>query len=60
MFLNKPENVLCRMCEKEGRITAAETIDHIKPPKGKPELFWDVRNWQPACLQCNAAKGAKE
>ena len=36
-------NPLCRMCEKEGKLTVASVVDHIVPHKGDPGLFNDVR-----------------
>lgn len=46
------------MCEQVGRITPATVVDHIKPHKGDPELFWDTGNWQPLCKTCH--DGAKQ
>jgi 5-methylcytosine-specific restriction endonuclease McrA len=41
---------LCAMCQREGRVTAATVVDHIKPHKGDTKLFWDVaNNWQALC-----------
>jgi 5-methylcytosine-specific restriction enzyme A len=40
---------LCRECEKEGRITVANVVDHIRPHKGDMTLFWQQDNWQPLC-----------
>jgi 5-methylcytosine-specific restriction protein A len=40
---------LCVMCEKQGRVTAAQVVDHIIPHKGDQALFWDTANWQPLC-----------
>ena len=37
------------MCEKEGKITVATIVDHIRPHRGDPVLFNDVRNWQSLC-----------
>lgn len=48
-FLSQPENALCRMCGMEGRITAADTVDHIVPHRGDPALLWDETNLQPLC-----------
>ena len=42
-------NPLCVMCEKEGKLTVATIVDHIRPHRGDPVLFNDVRNWQPLC-----------
>lgn len=43
------EHPLCVYCEREGRVQAAEVVDHIKPHKGEMELFWDQDNWQSLC-----------
>lgn len=48
-FLSMPENVLCRMCQAEGRLTVATVVDHITPHRGDQRLFWDESNWQPLC-----------
>jgi 5-methylcytosine-specific restriction enzyme A len=32
--------------EHDGRIYAAEVVDHIIPHKGNMNLFWDRNNWQ--------------
>jgi 5-methylcytosine-specific restriction endonuclease McrA len=60
-FLAKPENVLCRMCTEEGRVTAATVVDHVIPHKGDQALFWDTSNWQPLCkAHHDSAKQAEE
>lgn len=40
---------LCVMCSNEGRVTAANVVDHIKAHAGDQALFWDKANWQPLC-----------
>lgn len=40
---------LCAMCQAEGRITPATVVDHRRPHKGDPALFWDPDNHQPLC-----------
>jgi 5-methylcytosine-specific restriction protein A len=43
-------NPLCVMCKREGRVTPATVVDHIKPHKGDKALFWDSENnWQSLC-----------
>ena len=37
---------LCEQCLKEGRYTKATVVDHIRPHRGDPELFWNPDNWQ--------------
>ena len=59
-FLSKPENVLCRMCEAEGYITAATVVDHIVPHKGDQSLFWNTSNWQPLCKPHHDGAKARE
>ena len=54
------KNPLCVMCEKEGRLTAANVIDHIIPHKGDKELFWDRSNWQSLCKRHHDIKTATE
>lgn len=53
---------LCKMCEDEGRITAATIVDHIIPHRGDQDLFWDTdNNWQPLCkLHHDKVKQAEE
>ena len=57
---------LCRECAKNGRVTAANVIDHITPVStGKDEaerdiLHWDNNNLQPLCDSCHNSKSGKE
>ena len=48
-FLREPENVLCGMCQAEGRTVAAQVVDHVIPHRGDPTLFWHRGNWQGLC-----------
>jgi 5-methylcytosine-specific restriction protein A len=50
------ENRWCVECERQGRLNAADCVDHIKPHRGDMEVFWDATNWQPLCNDCHAAK----
>ncbi len=54
------EHPWCVMCEREGRLRAAEVVDHIVPHKGDYERFWDQSNWQPLCIRHHNAKTARE
>lgn len=46
----------CRRCGDR-----ATTVDHIKPHKGDPALFWDRSNWQALCARDhNSAKQREE
>lgn len=57
-FLSK--HPLCKECERQGRITSAQVVDHIKPHRGDLELFWDVNNLQALCKSCHDRKTAKK
>lgn len=54
------EHPLCEICYNVGFIVASNTIDHIKPHKGDPVIFWDVSNWQALCKNCHDSKTARE
>lgn len=47
---------LCVECAKNGKYTKATVVDHIKPHRGDPTLFWDRLNWQPLCKPCHDRK----
>ena len=52
---------LCTYCQSLGHITTATIADHIKPHRGKPELFYAPDNLQSLCESChNAAKKREE
>ncbi|MEN6567187.1 MAG: HNH endonuclease signature motif containing protein [Veillonellales bacterium] len=51
---------LCAECERQGKLTPATVVDHIKPHKGNMRLFWDPSNHQSLCKQCHDTKTAKE
>ena len=51
---------LCAECKRNGRLTAAEVVDHIEPHRGDQAKFWDRDNWQSLCKRCHAEKTAKE
>jgi len=54
------EHPLCVHCLIEGRVTAADTVDHIIPHKGNQALFWDESNWQSMCRPHHDKKTANE
>ena len=54
------EHPLCVMCLAEGRVVAANTVDHITPHKGDTEKFWRQNNWQSLCSSCHSRKTASE
>lgn len=47
---------LCEECMRQGRYTKATVVDHIKPHRGDPALFWDQSNWQALCKRCHDHK----
>ena len=51
---------LCTTCEGQGRVTAADCVDHIEPHKGDQEKFWDAKNHQALCTPCHNSKTARE
>jgi len=51
---------LCILCEEEGKATAANVVDHIKPHKGNTSLMWDEGNFQPLCKHHHDVKTATE
>lgn len=57
-FLKK--HPLCVYCMRDGRLTSATEVDHIKPHGGNLKLFWNKINWQPLCKSCHSKKTAEE
>jgi 5-methylcytosine-specific restriction endonuclease McrA len=53
-------NPLCVYCQRDGRITAATTVDHCIPHRGDPDLFWDQDNWQSLCTKCHNSRKQSE
>ena len=47
---------LCVQCLKEGHAVTATVVDHIRPHRGDPVLFWDEKNWQSLCKPCHDKK----
>jgi 5-methylcytosine-specific restriction protein A len=46
-------------CRAIGRLTPATQVDHVRPHKGDPGLFWDeLGNWQGLCASCGWKKTA--
>lgn len=54
------KNPLCVHCTDKGRLTPANTVDHVIAHKGDKKLFWDSSNWQALCAPCHSIKTAKE
>ena len=45
---------VCDNCNTE----RATVVDHKKPHRGDPTLFWDMSNWQALCRRCHNRKTA--
>ena len=43
---------VCQVCGTE----IADTVDHIKPHRGNPDLFFDPDNLQAMCKRCHDKK----
>ncbi len=43
----------CEFCRQRGKRVKAEIVDHIRPHKGDPRIFWNRRNWQGLCRYCH-------
>jgi 5-methylcytosine-specific restriction protein A len=55
------EHPLCAMCEREGRVTAAEVADHRDGHKGDwRERFFELEGLQSLCLDHHRAKSGNE
>lgn len=51
---------LCVKCEKEGKVTIANVVDHMTPHRGDLQLFLDPLNLRPLCQSCHSLKTAFE
>jgi hypothetical protein len=51
---------LCAMCEKEGKIVAAQVADHIEPHRGDINKFWMGRLQSLCAAHHNSSKQQKE
>lgn len=60
-WLKRTENHFCFYCEQLSppRKTIANIIDHYVPHRGDQKLFWDRKNWRPACKRCHDQKTAR-
>ncbi|MPQ68322.1 MULTISPECIES: HNH endonuclease [unclassified Pseudomonas] len=51
---------LCAYCEREGRVTAANVVDHSTPHRGDMALFWDRSLWVSLCTPCHSSVKQRE
>jgi 5-methylcytosine-specific restriction protein A len=47
---------LCGDCEKEGRVTVATQVHHVKPRKEFPDLTFDEDNCIGLCAGCHTRR----
>ena len=50
---------LCRTCKAEGRLTAADTVDHVIPVKDGGSVY-DDDNLRSLCASCHSRQHAKD
>jgi 5-methylcytosine-specific restriction protein A len=53
-----PLCVLCRL--RDGTLTPARIVDHVRPHRGDHDRFWDPDNHQAVCKPCHDRKTATE
>ena len=54
------EHPLCEECKRNGKLKAAECVDHIDPWPICKDYFFDRRNLQALCFECNNLKGQRD
>ena len=45
----------CQMCKRAEHNTSKLVADHIKPHRGRLELFWDASNIWTLCASCHSS-----
>lgn len=50
----------CEACLLKDIYEPAEEVDHIKPHRGNPSLFFDEKNLQSLSKSCHSAKTSSE
>jgi len=57
----RKQHPLCAECQRRGRLTPAQCVDHIKPFSGLEDpLRFDPDNLQSLCWRCHNRKTAKQ
>ncbi|MEL6980621.1 MAG: HNH endonuclease signature motif containing protein [Pseudomonadota bacterium] len=51
---------LCRYCLENDILTSAEVVDHKRPHRGDPVLFWALDNLQSLCKSCHDGRKQAE
>jgi 5-methylcytosine-specific restriction protein A len=44
---------LCGYCQLEGRVVAADLVDHLYPHRTFPDVFWLTAFWVSCCTSCH-------
>lgn len=57
--LKLQQNPMCEECERNGRLTPAQMVDHIVPIN-KGGAMLDMENMQSLCNACHNRKSAKD
>jgi 5-methylcytosine-specific restriction enzyme A len=61
LFLRAHPLCQCPHCDEgRTRVRRADVVDHRKPHRGNPALFWDRKNWQAMAKECHDSKTARE
>lgn len=53
------DHYLCQECLRQGKVTHATEVHHIKPLKDYPELGLEVSNLESLCWQCHEGTKVK-
>lgn len=51
---------LCAKCFKQGKVTAANEVHHVKPRLQHPELSYEWGNLECLCKSCHSRETGKE
>jgi 5-methylcytosine-specific restriction protein A len=51
---------LCCYCEREGLVTVATVVDHVRAHQGDQTLFWDESNWASLCASHHSSAKQRE
>jgi 5-methylcytosine-specific restriction protein A len=52
----RAEHPWCQTCEREGRETLAQQVDHLIPVRQRPDLALDEGNVQSLCASCHSRR----
>lgn len=55
----RKRNPLCCECDADGLVRPADLVDHIKPAKSHPDLFFEWSNLRALCQECHNKIGEK-